>query len=83
MRVIATRGVCVGVNRHLKVGDIAEDLDTATVQFLKSIKAVEEYVEPATEVVTEAAAQVQGGFQEIHQFTDADKDKDSQSKEEV
>lgn len=41
MKVKALRGVCVGVGRHLKVGDTVE-LDTATSQFLVSIKAVEE-----------------------------------------
>lgn len=44
MKVIANRGVCIGVDRHLKAGDTA-DLDTATVQFLKSIGAVSEYSE--------------------------------------
>ena len=40
MKIRALRGVCIGVNRHLGVGDSA-DLDAATVTFLKSIGAVE------------------------------------------
>ncbi len=40
MRVRALRGVCIGVDRHLKAGDSA-DLDAAMVTFLKSIGAVE------------------------------------------
>jgi len=41
MKVRALRGVCIGVERHLVVGDI-EDLDPATGKYLVSIKAVEE-----------------------------------------
>jgi len=41
MKVRALRGVCIGVNRHLAVGDEA-DLEPATTQFLKSIGAVED-----------------------------------------
>lgn len=44
MRIRALRGVCIGVNRHLQPGDIA-DLDTAMVIFLKGIGAVEEVSE--------------------------------------
>jgi len=40
MKVRALRGVCVGVDQHLKAGDIV-DLDAASVVFLKSIGAVE------------------------------------------
>jgi len=40
MKVRALRGVCVGVDRHLKAGD-TDDLDASTVQFLVSIGAVE------------------------------------------
>lgn len=40
MRVRALRGVCIGVDQHLKAGDPA-DLEPATVQFLVSIGAVE------------------------------------------
>jgi hypothetical protein len=56
MKVIANRGVCIGVERHLKAGDI-EDLDAATVQFLTSIGAVSVVVEPepAKEPVAEPA----------------------------
>lgn len=41
-RVRALRGVCVGVDRHLLPGDIA-DLDPAQESFLVSIGAVEIY----------------------------------------
>lgn len=40
MKVKACRGVCVGVERHLVAGEVA-DLDAAQVQFLVSIGAVE------------------------------------------
>jgi hypothetical protein len=40
MKVKALRGVCVGVDRHLKPGDV-DDLEPATVTFLVSIGAVE------------------------------------------
>lgn len=40
MRVKALRGVCIGVDRHLRAGDSA-DLDAAMVTFLSSIGAVE------------------------------------------
>jgi hypothetical protein len=40
MKVRALRGVCVGVDRHLRAGDTA-DVDDASVQFLASIGAVE------------------------------------------
>lgn len=40
MKVKALRGVCIGVDRHLKAGDTA-DLEPAMVQFLSSIGAVE------------------------------------------
>lgn len=53
MKVKALRGVCIGVGRHLGVGDTA-DLDTATSQFLVSIKAVEPVKdEPPVESVPE------------------------------
>lgn len=55
MKVKATRGICIGVNRHMKAGDI-EDLDAATVQFLKSIQAVEEVVEAPPVVVEDTPA---------------------------
>jgi hypothetical protein len=40
MQVRALRGVCIGVERHLKPGDTA-DLPAAEVQFLTGIRAVE------------------------------------------
>jgi len=40
MKVRACRGVCIGVDRHLKAGDLA-DLDAAQVTFLVGIGAVE------------------------------------------
>jgi hypothetical protein len=40
MRVRALRGVCIGVDRHLKPGDI-EDLEPALVTYLVGIGAVE------------------------------------------
>lgn len=41
MKVRALRGVCIGVERHLKPGDTA-DLEPALVNFLVSIRAVEQ-----------------------------------------
>lgn len=40
MKIRARRGVCIGVDRHLKAGDLA-DLDAAQVTFLVGIGAVE------------------------------------------
>ena len=40
MKVKATRGVCIGVERHLKAGDV-EDLEPALVSYLVNIGAVE------------------------------------------
>lgn len=40
MKVKALRGVCIGVDRHLAAGDIA-DLEPGLVTFLSSIRAVE------------------------------------------
>lgn len=40
MKVKALRGVCIGVNRHLKADD-TEDLEPALVTFLVGIGAVE------------------------------------------
>lgn len=49
MKVRALRGVCIGVDSHLKAGDIA-DLEAAQVQFLVSIGAVEKILEePVTQ----------------------------------
>ncbi len=53
MRIRALRGVCIGVERHLKAGDLA-DLDPAMVTYLISIKAVEPFIEapiPAQAVI--------------------------------
>lgn len=52
MNVRALRGVCIGVDRHLRAGDSA-DLDPAMVTFLVGIGAVERIddmpaVEPQT-----------------------------------
>lgn len=46
MKVKALRGVCIGVDRHMKPGD-TEDLDAAQVTFLVGIGAVETVTEPA------------------------------------
>lgn len=48
MKVFALRGVCVGVERHLKAGDIV-DLEAALVTYLVSIGAVEIVHEPVPE----------------------------------
>lgn len=47
MKVKALRGVCVGPEQHLAVGDTAE-LDEGTAGFLMSIDAVEPFVEKPT-----------------------------------
>ncbi len=44
MKVRALRGVCIGVERHLKAGD-TEDLEPALVTFLVSIGAVERVID--------------------------------------
>lgn len=42
MKHVARRGVCIGVDRHLKAGDpVPSDLDAAQVQFLVGIGAAE------------------------------------------
>lgn len=51
MKVIAKRGVCIGVNKHLKPGETAE-LDGQTVTFLVGIGAVE-LVQPEPEAKTQ------------------------------
>lgn len=56
----ATRGVCIGVDRHLKAGGLVPaDVDAATLQFLRSIGAVEPVPdEPALdEAVVESPAE--------------------------
>jgi hypothetical protein len=46
----ATRGVCIGVDRHLVAGDVVPpSVDPATLRFLLSIKAVAEIKEEAQE----------------------------------
>jgi len=40
MKVKATRGVCIGVGRHMAAGDV-EDLEPALVTYLVGIGAVE------------------------------------------
>lgn len=53
----ATRGVCIGVDRHLKAGGLVPtDVDAATLQFLQSIGAVEAVPdEPVVEALWQAA----------------------------
>lgn len=51
----ALRGVCIGVDRHLKAGDTA-DLDPATGKFLASIGAVEEFQPPPVEIKSESVS---------------------------
>lgn len=54
MKVKALRGVCIGVDRHLKAGD-TEDLEPALVTFLVGIGAVERVKdEPAPVVEVDA-----------------------------
>jgi hypothetical protein len=48
MKVVALRGVCVGVDRHLKPGDTAE-IDDAQFPFLSGIGAVAKAAEPEPE----------------------------------
>lgn len=67
MRVKALRGVCVGIEKHLAAGAIA-DLDPALVQYLTSIKAVEALPDeepaaaaaPADEIDTKSPAKKAG-----------------------
>jgi len=49
------RGVCIGVDRYLLPGDVA-DVDAALLQFLVSIGAVEKYVEPVPVETVKAPA---------------------------
>jgi hypothetical protein len=63
MKVVALRGVCIGVERHLKPGDTA-DLDAAQAQFLKSIRAVEDYVEPPAKPNTQTPEPAAAGKKE-------------------
>lgn len=41
MKVKALRGVCIGIERHLAAGEIADLTDASLLTFLVSIKAVE------------------------------------------
>lgn len=77
MRVRALRGVCVGVDRHLKPGDI-EDLDAGQVTFLVGIGAVEVVPEPVQQ--TNAAEETKGVevSKESKEPADANDDKDPQ-----
>jgi hypothetical protein len=46
MSLRATRGVCIGVDRHLVAGDLVPpSVDAATLRFLVSIKAIAEVAE--------------------------------------
>ena len=56
MKHRAIRGVCIGVDRHLAVGEpVPPDLTAAEVQFLSSIGAVERVPEEAALAVAEGA----------------------------
>lgn len=57
MKVRALRGVCVGIERHLVAGDVA-DVDDASVTFLVSIKAVELVKDEPPPVVDETPSEV-------------------------
>lgn len=48
MRVKALRGVCIGIDRHLAVGD-TEDLEAGLVTYLVNIGAVERIADPVVE----------------------------------
>lgn len=54
MKVRAIRGVCVGPERHLAPGQVA-DLDDATARYLKSIGAVEDAPPPPVKPTKPAA----------------------------
>lgn len=63
MKVCALRGVCIGVDRHLKAGDV-EDLEAAQVKFLVSIGAVEEVPDAPALASTEVPAPEKTGKKE-------------------
>lgn len=44
MKVRALRGVCIGVERHLAAGDVAE-IDAPAFPFLSNIGAVELFID--------------------------------------
>ena len=50
VKVKALRGVCVGIERHLKMGEIAV-VDAASAQFLVSIGSVERIPETPPKAV--------------------------------
>ena len=53
MKIRARRGVCIGVDRHLQAGDLA-DLDAAQVTFLVGIGAVELVTDVPASVTVES-----------------------------
>lgn len=64
MKVQALRGVCIGVDRHLKAGDTV-DLEPALVAYLVSISAVEAVKdEPKPETESELKAPEKTGKKE-------------------
>lgn len=56
MQVQATRGVCVGPDRHLAPGQVV-DLEAGAARFLLSIGAVQAYAPPQPEDEPQPAAQ--------------------------
>ena len=76
MRVKALRGVCVGVDRHLRAGDSA-DLDAATVTFLVSIKAVEVVKDEPEQAAVPAKVNTEQSGQDKKGNPEADADKKS------
>lgn len=73
MKVTALRGVCIGIDQHLKAGDIA-DLDPATGKYLVSIGAVKEF----DEATMQPAIQPESSMDS--QQTDTDSESESKSK---
>lgn len=52
----ATRGVCIGVDRHLAAGDLVPaDLTAAEVQFLANIGAIERLPADTTQVASKGS----------------------------
>jgi hypothetical protein len=47
------RGVCIGVDRHIVVGQTPPDLEPALVNYLLSIQAIEVVDDPLPEPVPE------------------------------
>lgn len=62
-KVRAIRGVCIGVDRHLVPGDVA-DVDAAIVSFLTSIGAVELAPDPPVEPPTKTETPAKPGKKE-------------------